>query len=476
MESQGLRGKLTRRHFLSIMGATVALAACAPAAVPTAAPSSTGDEAGGAAPAAAAKDITVWGFAQIGEEARAEYASSVLENVNVTMATQDTGGQGAEAAQKFLTAVAAGTTDPVVIFDRFQIASYGHRNAFTPLDAYIERDTFDLGAFSEATLRECYGIDGNIYWLPRHFVNRYYFLNTEHFEEAGLDPTAGLPDWQYFSDAGAALTQTDGAGRITRVGVQPSVDMAYTWGWSNGGEWVSEDGRTATMNEARNVEAYEFAVGAADAMGGQEAISAFASSFQTDAGDPFLTGQASMKFNGNTFLRQVALYKPDLKFHTAYYATKSADDPRQSWAAGHAWVIPRGTAEAETAWEIMKVFMSYESNVAFQEAEKSVAAAQNAPYIPMLVGQPEQDAKFAETYKSGVEDIDRAFEFGMRIMTEAPIVHVRPQSPAASEMWDAVKLAQEEALRKSKSADQALTDANNSIQAVLDEAWSMVAQ
>ena len=472
MKTEWTQKRLTRRGFLRASTATgmlAVLAACAPA---TLAPSST-SEGALPAPSEALKEITIWGFNQPGEVARAEHFNANHPNIKLTMSAQDTGGQGAEAAQKFLTAVAAGTTAPVVVFDRFQIASYGHRNAFMALDDFIARDSFDVNRFSEATLRECHGIDGKIYAFPRHFVNRYYFLNTEQFEEAGLDPSKGLTDWEFFKEAAGKLTQTDESGRITRVGIEPTPDMAYTWGWANGGAWISEDGRTATMNDPRNVEAYEFAVEVADAMGGQEAVNGFATAFQSDAGQPFLMGQTSMKFHGNTFLRQVALYRPELRFHVSHYATPNVSDPRQSWAAGHAWVIPRGTEEADTAWEILSYFMSFESNMAYQEAEKAVSEAQGAAYLPMLVGQPEQDAKFSEMYKTGIEDIDRAFQFGLQIMEETPIVHIRPQSPAASEMWDAVILALEETLLKSKTAEQALTDANDKIQAVLDEAWAM---
>ena len=92
-------------------------------------------------------------------------------------------------------------------------------------------------------------------------------INADDFKEVGLDPDAPLRDWQYFKDAGTKLTKKDSTGKLTRVGVQPTIDMAYTWGWSNGGQWVSADGHKATMDDPRNVEAFQFATDMADAMG-----------------------------------------------------------------------------------------------------------------------------------------------------------------------------------------------------------------
>jgi ABC-type glycerol-3-phosphate transport system substrate-binding protein len=417
-------------------------------------------------------DITIWANVTPGEQARAAHVTQVYPNVKTTVASQGTGGQGAEAVQKFLTAVAAGTAAPVVFFDRFQIASYGHRNAFLPLDDRIKSDSFDLKRFSDPTIRECYGIDGKIYGLPRHWVNRYYMLNADHFKEVGLDPDAPLRDWLYFKEAGAKLTKKDGSGKLTRVGVQPTIDMAYTWGWSNGGEWVSKDGKKATMDDPRNIEAFQFATDMADAMGGQEAIAALSASFGTDAQDPFLTGQASMKFNGNTFLRQLARFKPNFNLRTTHYALKVANDPKQAWAAGHAWVIPRATKEADVAWAIVKDFQEWDSVVAYQEAEKAVSDKAGTAYIPELCCQPALDQRLTERYKTNIELIDKAFNFGLEIMKSTPVVHVRPQSPAALEMWDAVGVALDESLRKKKTPQQALKDANDKMQKVLDEAWS----
>ena len=453
------------------------------AAAPTTAPATIAQAASAATPAptAAAQlaggknvEIPIWAQVSPGEKARAAYFTKLHPNIKTTVSEQGTSGQGVEAVQKFLTAIAAGTAGSVVMFDRFQIAGYAYRHAFTALDDLIKRDNYDLKRFADACITECYGIDKKIYGLPRHVVDRYYMLNADHFKEVGLDPEAPLTDWNYFKEAGAKLTKKDSSGRITRVGIEPTIDMAYTWGWSNGGDWVTDGGRKATMNDPRNVEAFTFAATVADAMGGQEAISSFASSFQSAAGDPFLAGQSSMKFNGNTFLRTLAQYKPSLNFRGTYYATKDSTIPKQTWAAGHSWVIPRGAKETDIAWEIVKSYMEWDSFVVYEDALKTISDQQHTAYIPELSGQPSIDQKLAEKYKSNVEWIDKAFAFGMDILVKSPVVHVRPISPAAAEMWDAVGVALDETTRKKKTASQALKDANDKIQKVLDDAWATV--
>jgi multiple sugar transport system permease protein len=360
----------------------------------------------------------------------------------------------------------------MVMFDRSNLGSFAHRKAFTPFDELIVRDGYDKGRFSQANLGECHGLDGKLYGFPRHFVTRFYFLNADHFKDAGLDADKGIPDWNTFKEAGVKLTKKDSAGKITRLGIEPHVDNTYTWGWSNGGKWASDDGKKATMDDPKNIEGFEFALGLADALGGQETISAFTSSFQVDANDPFITGLTSMKFMGNTFLRNIARYKPDMNLRTTFYPMKSATDPRQTWIAGHAWVIPRGTKELEPTWALLKTYMEWDSIVAFQEAEKAVNDKLGAPYLPIMTAQPVIDQRLVEKYKSNVPLIAQGFQFALDILTKAPQVLIRPRTPATIEMWDASLAAFDETLRKKKPASQALKDANTKIQKVIDDAWA----
>jgi multiple sugar transport system substrate-binding protein len=212
-------------------------------------------------------------------------------------------------------------------------------------------------------------------------------------------------------------------------------------------------------------------------MGGQETVAAYVANSLSQAGlnaggDPFINNNSTMKLMGNTFLRQIARFNPKLNFRVSHYAMRKKDDPRQTWIAGQAWAIPRGTKELDAAWEIVKTYVSWDSFVAAEEADKAVNDKLGAPYIPNLPAQPELDKRIADRYKTGIELVDKAFQFGLNLIQTTPQVLSRPRSPANAEMWDASLLAFEETLRERKPAAQALKDANDKVQKVLDEAWA----
>lgn len=459
--------------------ATVATAAPAPGAAATTPPTKPAEPKPAAQPIAGGRQVTITVATNPSpaEEARAAHFMKLHPNVKIEVAQGGTTGIGAEAVQKFLTSVAGGTAAPVVQFDRSNIGSFAHRQAFVPFDDLVKRDSIDLNRFSQANLYECTGMDGKLYAFPKLFVTRYYFINADHFKEVGLSAEEGLPDWQSFKEAVAKVTKKDATGKITRLGVEPHVDLTYTWGWSNGGRWATPDGRKATMDDPKNVEAFDFATQVDDAQGGREAVAGFVAANLNAAGlnaggDPFINGLSSMKLMGNTFMRQIIRFAPKLNFRVAQYPMRNRTDPKQTWIAGQAWAMPRTAKEQDVAWEIVKTYVSFDSFVAAEDADKAVNDKLGVPYIPNLPAQPELDKRVAERYRTGIEQIDRTFDWGFNLMTTTPQILSRPRSPANAEMWDASNLAFEETTRKKKPAQQALKDANEKVQKVLDDAWA----
>ena len=106
-------------------------------------------------------------------------------------------------------------------------------------------------------------VDGQIYGLPSEFNVTAFIINTEAFEEAGLDPDSPPTTWEEVASMGQELVQRDGD-NVTRRG----FDFLYLHaGWyhnqfgtlllQTGGRLVSEDGTTAAVNEPEAVEALQ---------------------------------------------------------------------------------------------------------------------------------------------------------------------------------------------------------------------------
>lgn len=96
--------------------------------------------------------------------------------------------------------------------------------------------------------------DGDFYGIPWRGDIRPMMYRTDAFEAAGID--APPATWDELVEDAKALTIRDGAGNVTQWGVsfggQPNpVSALFPLYWQAGGEFMSEDGKTATIdNEA----------------------------------------------------------------------------------------------------------------------------------------------------------------------------------------------------------------------------------
>src|SRR5690606_27677914 len=82
-------------------------------------------------------------------------------------------------------------------------------------------------------------------------------------------------------------------GRLSVIGVDTKLpEFLPLWAKANGADLLSEDGRTAQLDDPAVVEALEFAVGVYDAQGGFSAVKAFRDSADFfGAGNQYASGQ-----------------------------------------------------------------------------------------------------------------------------------------------------------------------------------------
>ena len=123
-----------------------------------------------------------------------------------------------------------------------------------PITQYKDEYFPDLEErFFESTLIDVRW-QGELYGIPWRGDIRPQLVRTDYIEEAGL---AGAPEtWEEIVEYAKALTVRDDAGNVTRWGFSPglasnAVQRVMPYYWQAGGEFMSEDGKTATIdNEA----------------------------------------------------------------------------------------------------------------------------------------------------------------------------------------------------------------------------------
>ncbi|HEY8741584.1 MAG TPA: extracellular solute-binding protein, partial [Chloroflexota bacterium] len=136
------------------------------------------------------------------------------------------------------------------------------RNALLALDAYVQRDKFDLTDFYPAAVQE-YTVAGKLWALARDFANQDIFYNVDLFKQKGLalpPKTFDATGWT-FSDFLLACQQlTSGAAPNKTYGFAvPTGYRAFlAFVWSNGGDIVTSDASRPAIDQPNAVEGMQF--------------------------------------------------------------------------------------------------------------------------------------------------------------------------------------------------------------------------
>lgn len=104
-------------------------------------------------------------------------------------------------------------------------------------------------------LIELYQFDGQTYGLPKDFNPLVLFVNTTLAEQAGVDP-ATIQRWDDLRAAAEALTQGEGAGKVTGLCFDPNI-LRFAPFFFQLGNPIIENGQ-AVFNQESGVQALQF--------------------------------------------------------------------------------------------------------------------------------------------------------------------------------------------------------------------------
>ena len=214
-------------------------------------------------------------------------------------------------AQRLLCSVMGGDPPDVVWLGRNIVAAWASKGAFTNLQPYVERDlaerpddrfTLKPEQFYDHCWDEAH-FDGDLYAAPATTDVRVLFYNLDVLEKHAdelraigcVDPDdpgkVGPPrTWAQLKQCVKLLTEFDEHGRLSQVGFIPNYGNAWLclYAWLNRGEFMSQDGRTCTMDAPEIVDALVYMTELYDLMGGIEAVRAFESALPQGDMDPLM--------------------------------------------------------------------------------------------------------------------------------------------------------------------------------------------
>lgn len=192
------------------------------------------------------------------QEKIAEYQEA---NPNVTIELVEYPHGDYEVA--LLAAIAAGDPPDIINLLDYLFPQYYANGLLAPVDPVAFGATDQQGVINEFEAPSLEGMtfDGSVYGVPAEFNTFSVFINGEHLQEIGIDPSdpAMCPaTWDDFFDLASRLEVRDDAGNVERMGFNWVWGLDLFWYaqqyWSGarqyGCEVIGEDGQAAINSPA----------------------------------------------------------------------------------------------------------------------------------------------------------------------------------------------------------------------------------
>ena len=440
--------------------AVLTLASCA-----TGSSTTTDDNVSYDPDASLSGDLSIMGFGA-GDEvatARLERTEEILgSDVKVSLI------EGDLDIQQFLSAVAAGDPPELVYADRTQIGSFAARGAIIPLDKCISGENIDTEQYRVPAIEQV-TFNDSIYGIPEFNQVQVTMANTSLLEAAGLT-TADVngSDWAAVTAASEKLAVTDGG--ISVIGFDPKLpEFLPLWAAGNGGALISDDGKTAKLDDPAVVEALEFGVGIYEDQGGFSAVKAYRDSADFfGAGNQFATNTLGAMQMEQWYINVLNDVSPDATI--SFDTVRDTQGKPMAFAGGSAWAIPAGSDNPEAACRFARTMTEVDAWLAAAEARIDIRAEEGKPFTGILTGNEVADEKVQALVEStGSAQWDSA----IAAMYEAnENTFAMPPNPADAEFETIWQDAVNRVLNGQDTAPDALADANTKAQEALDKAWS----
>ncbi|SBT46512.1 ABC transporter substrate-binding protein [Micromonospora narathiwatensis] len=160
---------------------------------------------------------------------------------------------------KLQTAIAGGTAPDTFELNYENFVTYARAGALLSLDERAKADKdYDANRLYPKAL-ESFQFKGKLYAVPSTFSDVVLFYNKKLFDAAGVAyPTA---DWTWADERAAAQKLTDRSKGVYGDYQPVTFHEFYKALAQNGGSFLSEDGKKATFNDAKGLEAAQWLLG-----------------------------------------------------------------------------------------------------------------------------------------------------------------------------------------------------------------------
>lgn len=443
-------------------------------------------------PISSPMDDAVREFEKQSREAHAKDPSKPIYRV---ISGQNASRDPTEDPSRFLISVAGGMPPEVIAFDRFAVSEWAARGAFTPIDSFLEKDLKDRhpdavkrGDFYASAWDETIYTDprtgkGGTYGVPFNLDDRALFYNKDLLKRAGYVDKKGEArppkTWEELEEMSLKLTEKDSRGFARRMGFVPNFGntFLYIYGWMNGGEFMSADGKTCTLNDPKIVGALEWMTRIYDQLGGAKEVYAFQSTFQGGDLDPFLLGKVALKIDGVWKVNELAQWGKNLAWGCAAPPMPAAEKARGretlSWVGGWCYAIPSTAKNKDAAWALIRYLSTWKAVELMTEGEKLNAQSQGWTFVPRQHPNRVFNERLAKNYVYDDPSTDPKISNAVRVFNDLlKDSRYRPVSMVGQLLWNQQIDAMEDAIFHKRSPKEALDRGTGIVQRQLDQGLS----
>ncbi|KAA6434975.1 extracellular solute-binding protein [Agrococcus sediminis] len=410
--------------------------------------------------------MTGWGFENTDDvgQARLDHAASQLEGVEIEL------DQTAFDAQKFTTLAASGNMPDVVQIDRQFVATYAAQGLIMPLDECFAAHEVDAQQRWYPQVVQDVTWQDQVWAVPQFYQPPLILTNTRVMEEAGvsaddLDPS----DPEALIAAAEAMTVSEG-GSISRVGFDPQgVSKAAMWMLSFGGGIVDESG-APTLDREENVAAAEFLIELYDAQGGFAEVTGLVESFDIFGdGNPYVTDGVGAAVFDQWYVNVLTPYAEQIEIGAV--PIRNQEGQPFTATGGSSFVIPASAENpsAACAWALALTDPEAWQAAAEARAETTEAEPERLGInTGLFTGSPESDMQIRDEFASaeGFPGFEEAIEAYYAVAAEGASLG---GSPAGQQIQGELENAMQSALLGERSAQEALTAAQEAAQRAYDQ-------
>ncbi|MFD4834726.1 sugar ABC transporter substrate-binding protein [Streptomyces uncialis] len=326
---------------------------------------------------AAKGTLTVWAMG--GEGENLPKLAADFEAANPGVRIEVTAMPWPAAHDKLAGAIAAGTTPDISLVGTSWMAEFAGTGALEPVPSLIDKEKFFPAAMEPVT------VNGKAYGVPWYVDTRSLFYRSDLLKRAGISKAPET--WDELKAAAKAYRDKAGTkhGIFLPPGKQGSSQVLLPLVWQQGGEVISADGKSFTLDTPEMAAALTYYKSFFD-----EGLAP--KSFQQgDMERWFTKGEIGMVFTGSWMVGQFGTIGGagfDEKFAVAKVPGQTA---RTSFAGGADLVVFKGSKNRDTAWKFIDWLTEPGVQTKWYGIQKALPSVRAAWQDPALKG----DAKMS---------------------------------------------------------------------------------